>query len=607
MKKYITGLKLFAILMLLLPACDSDILDKDPQDRYSDAVVWSDINLADAYLKRVYRDLRPPHLEMNLSAVTDETFFIHIYGSDKFLRSLLSAGDGGPWQSWRYRHTSWYLFEVVQKANVFIDNIDGLVDNYEGAAQADIGRRADVMKGEALFLRAYAYSQMARTYGGLPIITEPFAVGDDYLSIERASFEETVNFIASECDAAAALLGTKEEMEMGRATKGTALSLKSRILLFAASDLTADGTAPSKHVGYENPNRQALWTAAKNAAKSVMDLGIYELADFGAPDQEAVAEGYYNFFREKDLSNPEMIWGKLYDQSVGDRHRTNRWQGPNGLNAWGGCNPTQNLVDAYQMSDGTDFWDHFDLDGENLYQNVSGTFGHENPYYNREPRFYGSILYDSAQWQPRYANLEDIDPLGIYDRRTRREVVGGQVTYERFGLDTRQGPVEDWNGGYTGYLMKKYLDHEIHSRDEFNYNVWIEFRYAEILMNYAEACMELGETNEAATYINMIRNRAGLPDFTGDIEEALRYERQIEFTFEDKRFYDIRRWKILEETITNAQGMDIMEVTVDGVTNTTWRNINVQERYINDSKMYWIPILQDEMNRAPQLVQNPGY
>ncbi|MEX0883729.1 MAG: RagB/SusD family nutrient uptake outer membrane protein, partial [Cyclobacteriaceae bacterium] len=143
---------------------------------------------------------------------------------------------------------------------------------------------------------------------------------------------------------------------------------------------------------------------------------------------------------------------------------------------------------------------------------------------------------------------------------------------------------------------------------QFNENAWIWLRYAEILMNYAEASLELGETQEAATYINMIRNRAGMPDFIGNIEEALRYEREIEFTFENIRWFDIRRWKILEEKLDDAKGIEIVETRNldEGTVNTIWRRLTVQDRTV-DKKMYWIPIPNDEMNKAPHLVQNPGY
>ena len=608
MKAHI-NIKILSFLMVLLCSCEQEILDKTPLDRYAENLVWSDINLADTYLNTAYRNMSSGfNTNLNLSGVSDHTFFIHIYGSDLYVQGNITPSNMGPFNHDRFRFLNWQLFDNIQIINTFLANIDQVVENYEGAQREDIQARADILKGEAIFLRAFSYTQLARTYGGVPILTEPFGIDDDYLTIERNSFQETVDFIVQDCDAAAALLLPKAEMEMGRATKGAAMALKSRILLFAASDLTADGTAENQYVGYENPDRVALWTAAKNAAKDVMDLGTYALSDFGAPDKEAVAQNYYDFFRQKDLSNSEIIWGKMFVTGVGERHRTNLWQGPNGLGNYGSNNPTQDLVDTYQMEDGSQFSDHFTVDENGFYQNISDKYQNENPYYYREPRFYGSILYDSAQWQPRFTDLEDRDPLGIYDRRTRITIQGGKVVSDLVGIDTRQGPVQAWNAGYTGYLMKKMMDHEVIGKDEYNENVWIWMRYAEIIMNYAEASLELGETQEAATYINRIRNRAGMPDFTGDIEQALRYEREIEFTFENIRWFDIRRWKILEEKLVDAKGIEIIETTnLDNSTvNTTWRRLVVQDRNV-EKKMYWIPITSDEMNKAPQLVQNPGY
>jgi hypothetical protein len=186
-------------------------------------------------------------------------------------------------------------------------------------------------------------------------------------------------------------------------------------------------------------------------------------------------------------------------------------------------------------------------------------------------------------------------------------MVNGIKTSERFGLDTRQGPVEEWNGGYTGYLMKKMLDDGINGRAENNDNAWIEFRYAEVLLNYAEACIGLNETGEANTYINKVRNRAGMPDLTGDLTSALRYERQVELVFEGERWYDIRRWKILEQVLTDAKGMEIIEANVDGNVQTTWKRIVAQNRGPISEKMYWLPIATVEVKKAPALEQNPGY
>jgi hypothetical protein len=616
MKKYSIVIKIFMFLVLSFTACEKDILDKAPIDRYSGQLVWSDINLADAYLKTAYRGIGYSYSDYTLmDCLSDDLFFIHIYGTDVYLKGDISADNlgfcfEGDWVG--FGIINWKrLFANIQIINQFLENIEKVSDAYPETQRDAISERAGIMKGEALFLRAYCYAQMARTYGGLPLIKKSWKVGDDYLSVPRGTWKETVDFIVEDCDAAASILKSKAEMEPGRATNAAALALKSRILLFAASDLTADGTAESKYVGYESPNRTELWTAARDAAKAVIDLNEYSLTDFGAPEKDAVSKNYFEFFKQYTLENNEIIWGKMFVLDVGDRHSWNVMQGSNGLGCYGGNTPNQSLIDAYQMEDGSDFFDHFTVDANGYYRNKGTTkYRNKSPYLHREPRFYGSILCDSAIWQKRFEDLADLDPLGIYDRRTRRVMQGGTEISKTYGIDTRNGPVGNWNAGYTGYLTKKMMDDKTITvtEDVINTNIWIEFRYTEVLMNYAEACLGLSDNGTATTYINMIRNRAGLPDFTGDIETALQQERHIEFTFENFRWYDIRRWKILENVLTNAKGMDIVETTNkdDGTVTTTWQLINCQDRQAV-KKMYWIPIPTDELKKAPQLVQNPGY
>jgi len=608
MKKYKIGISIFAFL-ILLSSCENSILDKSPQDQYSDATVWNDIGLADFYLNDIYHGIRTGFDgETMLSCITEETHQTFTHGAEVYVEGNINADNVAPWDGGGYSlPLNWDAsFLNIQKVNVFLSKIDGVADAYSTSEQAGIKAQTDIKKGEALFLRAYYYTQLARLYGGVPLMKEPNKLGDDFKLLTRATFEETVKFISDDCDAAATLLSTKDQMAMGRATKGAVLALKSRMLLFAASDLTADGTADNDLVGYTAPSRTTLWTAAKNAAKAVMDLG-YELEDFGAPDQNAVATNYFNFFKEKDLSSNEIIWGKMYLYLTGDQNMANGYNGPNSWGAWTGNAPTQNLVDAYQMKDGSDFFDHFTLGADGYYENISSQFLNVNPYYNRDPRFYGSILYDSAFWRNRYVSggLANIDPIGRYDRRTIYAITGTD-TIKTFGLDTHQGPVNSMNAGYTGYCMKKMLDDTQPENQNANTNVWIEFRYAEVLLNYAEACLELGEIDEAGTYINKIRNRSGMPDFTGDITKALRYERQIELVFENSRWYDIRRWKILDEALSDAKGMEIDEFRKDGNVVTTWKQISVQRRNPS-TKMYWVPISTTEIKKSSQLVQNPLY
>ncbi len=610
MKKFKNNIKIFALLMLFLQACETDVLDATAPDRYSNAAVWSDVILANTYLLKAYDDLGMGYAPVMIESVSDNVRHEFTWGSQNYVQGNITADNFQPWvREWDSQEIiAWREnFQTIQTINVFLANIDGVPEAYEGSERETVQQQVDVLKGEAHFLRAFTYAQLARTFGGVPILREPNERSDDFMSITRSTFEETIQFISDDYDAAAGLLLSGDEMEMGRATKGAALALKSRILLFAASDLTADGSAANELLGYSSPDRNALWTAARDAAKAVIDLGTYNLADFGAPDQEAVAQNYYDFFRQKTLSNSEIIWGKMYLKGAGDANQMNLWNGANGNNNWAGHNPTQGLVDNYQMEDGSNFYDHFEINSEGNYVNVSGQYESENIYHNREPRFYGSILYDGALWQPRFPNLVGRDPVGIYDRRTRITMENGEVTSQVFGIDTRQGPVENWNGSFTGYIMKKLLDEDIKGKDENNDNVWIEVRYAEILLNYGEALLELGNAEEeAAVYINMIRNRAGMPDFTGDITDALRYERRQELAFEGHRWYDIRRWKILEEELTDAMGIDIVEIKENGNVTTSWERILAEDREVGP-RMYWVPIPTVEINKAPQLEQNPGY
>jgi hypothetical protein len=603
----------FLVFALLEMACSEDtILDKSPVDKVSETILWTDINLADRYLQDIYGNaINGGFGYLSYASLTDESHDTHGFGTDNYLTGDISSSNTSPFGIWAFDYTTWgIMYKNIQKLNVFLANIEKIAASYPDAEKGSIEMKTQQLKGEALFLRAFCYVQLSRNYGGVVILIEPFKLSDDFLSFNRSTFKETIDFISRDCDEASALLKFKSDTEMGRATIGAALALKSRILTFAASDLTADGTAANEYVGYQGADRGALFTAAKNAAKAVMDLGNYSLENLGSPNKAEVSENFYNFFRAKDLSSSEVIWGKMFLKDVGSRNQMNLINGTNGFVMYG-CNaPTGNLVDSFEMEDGSSFSNHYKVDSQGYYQNISTTYTSPNIYKNREPRFYATILFDSVKWQPRFADLVDRDPLGIYDRRTRRIIRNGEEVSKIYGIDTRQGPIDPDDGTYTGYSFKKYLDKDVYGNESNNNeNSWIELRYAEIILNYAEASIGLNQNEEAATYINTIRNRVGLPDFKGDITQALRYERRIEFIHEDVRWYDMRRWKILNETLANATGIDIIETkNLDNNTiTTTWRQLQVQERGPVQNKLYWVPIAIDELNRAPQLTQNPGY
>lgn len=601
---------LFGLLLnVLLLSCESSILDKEPLDRFSDATVWKDINLVDRYVQNLYHELAIGWQTENLlNNITDDVFNRTLRGTDVYLKGDITPDNLGPISNnFGYKHLRWNrLFSNIQKINILLDNIDKVLVEADDIVKSKLEKDVNLLKGEAYFLRAFCYSNLARIYGGVPLFHTANKQTDDLLSVKRASFAKTINFISDDCDQAAMLLGGKDDMIMGRATKGAALALKSRILLFAASDLCAGEEVINEYVGYVNPDRNKLWANAKSAAKAVMDLNRYRLEDFGAPDRTLVSQKYYEFFKQKDLSSDEIIWGKMYD-IPNEVHKINILGGPNGVLNWGVHDVTQNLVDYYQMEDGSSFFDHFDII-DDYYINNSDKYTEMNIYKNRDPRFTGAILYDSAVWQPRFDDLKGRDPLGIYERRTKIYVENGTVVSRIPGIDTGEGPVYASEASHTGYLMRKFLDDGVVGAYESCDHIWIEFRYAEIILNYAEACLALGESAEAEKYINQIRNRAGMPNLKGDLINALLYERRIEFALSEIRFYDIRRWRILDQTIgTPAYGIIIEETIDDSGSNTTWKRNLVQNRGPINETMYWFPIPQDEINRAPQLIQNPGF
>jgi starch-binding outer membrane protein, SusD/RagB family len=582
--KYSLGITFF----LYTTSCNTDFLNPAPEDRFGDAAVWQDPALVEAFVNEMYRGLNHGLRELMLGSLADESQFIHNYGSAQVVQSNLTSADVGSFSRGDFDEFNWTaLYGRIRQINLFLANI-------ESVPFTDEAWRAR-LKGEVHFLNAYFYHNLVRLYGGVPLVTKDYGLQDDFL-IPRSSLEESIQYVVDESDLAASLLPPTHaggSSDIGRATKGAALALKARMLLYAASELYNN---PSWAGGYANPglisttgSRTAKWQAAKDAAKAVMDLGIYTLQNTGSPVKD-----YIDLFLLKD--SKEAIFSRYFIKSRGweDGALPGLANGPNGYHNWGGNTPIQELVDDYEMTDGSEF-------------NWSNPVHAAAPYENRDPRFAASILYDQALWRPRPSDVKDIDPVGKVIIRSV-ETASGVFNP---GLDTRDGPIEDWNGGYSGYYLRKFIDpsvvHEYAAAGGNQEAPWHFFRYGEILLNYAEACIGLGEEAEAKTYLNLIRARAGMPDITESgqaLIDRYRNERRIELAFEQHRYFDIRRWMNAPDAMgRNANGIVITQPLVGPVTYTLNK---VQDRAWNN-KMYFLPIILDEINRNKNLVQNPLY
>jgi len=259
--------------------------------------------------------------------------------------------------------------------------------------------------------------------------------------------------------------------------------------------------------------------------------------------------------------------------------------GPNGYGGWGGNLPLQNLVDDYEMDNGKSITD--------------GTSGYnaQNPYVNRDPRFYATIIYNGSTY--RGATIETFTP-------------GGK--------DSKDGP-ENWNTSKTGYYLKKYMNDAYPLQNPWGnagFQPWYYIRYAEVLLNFAEASNEAsgadivpaGSTLSARTAVNLVRARAGMPALPAGLtqtamRDAIRYERRVELAFEEHRFYDVRRWKIADVTENKpAQGIAI---TKSGATLTYATKVALDGRAFA-TKHYWLPIPRAEIQASGNKIQqNTGY
>jgi hypothetical protein len=625
MKKLVYIIIAFGALVFLATSCE-DVLDQKPVSSFNEQVVFSDINVVKSYLGKCYDRMGGNTdngvlgmREDLLSSATDQTLCIHRPNNYTNLKGTLSPDNLVYFSNTGYAgFLIWdQIYANIQNINTIIANIDKVpVTSGQVALQTQL-------KGEAYFIRAYEYSMLLMNYGGAVIMTEPNKLGQDFSTLTRSTIEQTKNQVIADADQAIALLPAT--IEQGRGNKAAAAAVKARVLNFCASTLTTGGgPAPTNTlVSFPAGSKTALLQAARDAAKAIMDgtYGAYALtgttSDPPAVMDEATiktyADNFFNVFNQKGKWNSEVIWGIQYPLTGGNVNNANIWFGPCGYHNWGNNDPTEPAVRQFEMASGTPFvWDvgqGVNLRTATAAQLASNPF--LNPYYGREPRFYASVLYHGAPWQTRPADAAKFDP---YNKAQTGHFYNADGTLKAYGIDTRQGLIEAWNGTKNGYNLKKFMDPATAGQYFRCTNTWCEFRYAEILLIYAEACIELGgaDLQNGITTLNLVRNRAGLPDrVTTDQATArnfLRQERFTEFFAEGQRWYDIRRWMIATTGIIT----DVLEMKVKEYTNGNWEwkidpAAKADARAWTNTTFYWLPISRTEMNKAPQLVQNPGY
>ncbi len=485
-------------------------------------------------------------------------------------------------------------FEAIYNCNNFIKNIqDPEIATYPFDENQKNGWIA-----QTKVLRAYYYWQLVKRYGGVPLASEPYPMGFDYANARRATIEECADFIIGQCDEALDCPET-EGLSVGfkwidnsrsAMTRYIAHALKSEGALYAASPLF-------------NPDNSGkyTWSKAAEITKASLDACLGHGAELfkTSPEANAAINAYDNYFITR--SDPSRSIDKETFLESGTRLKIWEFAGTpvnTGMKEAGPC-PSQELVDCYDMADGSEAITGY-LDSDHLQPIVNEASGYDeaNPYANRDPRFYASIYFNGCQ-----RNLDD--PKSVIE-----SFVGGNC-----GISDRATDVRFTR---TGYYMRKFNNYKSNSSNA-NDGYMPLFRLAELYLNFAEAAYQsvgpdqkIGDMS-AREAVNVVRARVNMPGLPAgmskaDFERRYRKERRVELAFEDHRFYDVRRWKILDQTDRFVTGMKITR-NADG--SFGYKRFKLADRNCASSKFYLYPINQSDVSKMFQLSgqnwQNPGW
>ncbi|MFD1143766.1 RagB/SusD family nutrient uptake outer membrane protein [Larkinella insperata] len=586
--KILFGLSVL-IMMCLTNSCNDKRLDISPLDILTTEQVFQSEEAITAYMASLYNAI--PMEDFNFggfSADTDEA------GIGMSIYNSVRGGTSTQW--WGYNH---------------VRNVNNLLENLP-AAKVGEGLKKN-LTGEAKFIRAYYYFAMVKRYGGVPIIkTVQNYTGDNIpeLQVARSSEKEVYDFIAADLDEAASLL--PETNVKGRANKYAALALKSRAMLYAASSAKYGAVLLNGVLGIAATEAPNYWKAAFDAAKAVIESGKYVLYDKN-PDKQANFEQLF-----LDRENPEAILSRFF--SYPDKtHNYDRnvipfgIRGPDGYGS--GVGPTLEMVEQFEYIDGSPGTLKIGTPTEPIYYTKPTDL-----FRNFDPRLQATVIVPFGEWKGSAIDVQ----AGIYDQGVKWESGDYSALYN---LNTHQP--DNANGtlrivglsGFgtvgseksaSGFYVKKYMDPSLERsrvRTQGSSQPWIELRYAEVLLNYAEAAVELGNMAEAKAKVNLIRARAGIVELKDAAVtlDRVRHERLVELAFENHRWWDYRRWRVSDKLFNNTRATalkpyyDVQKKAYrfERSVATSYKTFGVE--------VYYERIDPAELAKNPKLIQNPNY
>ena len=564
-----TKILFLSFLTLMIFSC-SDFLSYDETSSYTEDQVFTVYSRATQMATNVYAYMRSDFGIVGNSmraAGCDEAEYV-------WPSSSVHTYYNGTWSSINTVDDLWsHFYKAIRAANLFLEKGAGQTfeDNKYQSDYSKAMLKYNNLQYEVRFLRAYFYFELIKRYGGVPLVTKVLTE-DESNSVTRDTYDNVSQFIVNECDTAAKYLpksyDVSYDLETGRATRMAALALKARVLLYGASKL------------HNNPVVTQKWVDAAKSAKTLIDsASVYKINTFVAYDKIP-----------NNIALPELIYARR-EANSGTFEGLNYPIGFVGGNS-GTC-PTQNLVDAYEVKKSGSPLDGTAFDWNDPTFTASP---YNNPYANRDPRLAFTVVLNNTTWA---------------DNQKVEAWYGGNSGQQKTGASQ------------TGYYLKKYVDKTISfqpSGTTATRHVWVVFRYAEVLLNYAEAMNEAFAnpnykdatfTLSAVDAVNLVRKRTGvsliaIPSTinTDDFRAKVRNERMVELAFEDHRFWDIRRWMIGPQTVaikrTNIVAIDATKGQFKYTTSTTTDRIW-------DDKMYYYPIPLAEIYKNGKLQQNPGW
>ena len=573
----------FRILIIALAAAAAfsacqDALDLRTNGTIDMSEVFKDRNRTRGYLNYCYNYLKTPYLHagaytddaQNSESITAGNRFDIWYNSDVTPSNFAANNmDGNPWGQ---------FFEGVRKCNVFLENIDN------STAEMSNEERAG-WKAQALTLRAWYYLQLMKRFGAIPLFTTDLGTSHDFSSDKKASASEVAAQIFADCDAAIATADSDDYSyvystnQWGIATKALAQAVRCETATYVISPLMGDGTytvdraleIAADALAKVLANDYSLWTAASDGYNAYASYFLYNPNDMRAMDKETIYGG-----------SRVTVWSNCGLPIV------------EGSSTAGTC-PSQELVDAYEMSNGKPAITGYE-DEQHLKPIINTESGYDEtkPYENRDPRFYATVFYSGS-------------------KRGSDEI--STVEGENCGLNAA-----NIRYTHTGYYMRKYA-HDASSRSSNSDGYMRTVRLAELYYNFAEVAYQAvgpdkvvnvsGLNMSARDAVNKVRARVGMPEIPSglsqdDFEKRYRNDRRVEFALEPDRYFSLRRWKTLSSTATVSG----MKVSGTGK-NLTYERFSFDKRKTCTDKYLLYPLEISEVTKILELTgndwQNPGW